>query len=304
MEIAASQKSSSSGFIKALLLNRKLVLGDVLLFTIIAISIGSISILNTPSGLLFWLMRGVQVLAFFGAGWLNTFLLNKRSGFFRPFSFELSLYSFFLAAIICVALLLFYWVTDSGNLRMACASPCAFLLPFTIQQAWYFFKNIPLEQPGVSPTLTAYFVKNITPNRPVVMQKPVAAGQIQDKPIPTEITVQIQIAKKTDSSEESLFSVTAPGDMPFSKLFNSFIREQNKNNPQNIECLNDFQQPFAWEFYTKNSNSVIIRRLEPQTSVYDNHLNESLLVIAKRVKPEEATPGKFIMYVSIPPELI
>lgn len=282
MEVAAPQKFSVNQFTKAILQHRKAICIYSFLFVMAAIAIGAISLVNAGSGFFFWLIRVFQLVAFLGLGWLNTFLLYKYLPVLNRFSFAGGLvYPLLLSLVIGIVLMLFNAFTKNTDVTIAYMGSCAFLLPFTIAQSWLFFKNIPKKV-----SISTYNAKIDNHQPPVAL--------------PRYRKVQISIAKKYADNSEEVFPVTVPEDMPFSRFFNGFILGQN-NNPQSaIEYMDEHEQPFGWEFYVQSNNRAVMQRIVPGLSLNQNKVKEYTGIIARRVKAEEAAPGKFIMYVSSP----
>ena len=183
--------------------------GYVLVFVLAALVLSTFSVFSDDADILFWMLKGIQLLAFIGLGMAHTRMVEKGLPFLDDkFQSRLS-FSGFLTGLICIVLLIWYALTNSSMLFMALASSCAFFIPYTIRQLWNVYKKTPETR---SKIWTGY---NDQFDAPDIVYL-------------SSIPVTFKLAVNYDDETTMSFSIKAPLHMEISKLFNLFILAAKK----------------------------------------------------------------------------
>ncbi len=247
-----------------LFLNWK-VIRYFLLFALIALPIGSLSIINYRSDTVFLAVRFIQLALFVFLGIVHSDLLDKRPLFPHHSIKEKFYFSFVLALIIYGALLLFYFIVNSDMHRMAVASSCAFLLPYIIVQAWNYFLLIP-------------------ENKSMVWNGYIHSEENLDVVYLNTILINISLTKKAGTKEVSSFLINTPLHLQLGKLFNSFLNIERKDGNVDIDCIGPDNKPYGWNFYTVSFGGIYKRILDPEKSLQNNgNIKKNTTILAKRV---------------------
>ncbi|MGI8952127.1 MAG: TssN family type VI secretion system protein [Chitinophagaceae bacterium] len=234
------------------------------LFIIAALFLSSISFYSINSSLGFW-FKILQIIAFFGAGFLHSLLLNKSLSSTDKKNISVKLFfSIQLTVIILAALVFLYLFINKILLSIAFASASAFLLPSIITQCFIFFTTIP------SKKFKLWYPKNIKEDKATV--------------IVNSIPLYFKLTKRYFDIEEISFFVTADGNKTLSSVFNEFIIEQNQNGIKNIECYDKKHNFYAWEFFIKTNELFGMKRLNPELNLRINKIKNDSIIIAKRIK--------------------
>ncbi|MEJ7737747.1 MAG: TssN family type VI secretion system protein [Chitinophagaceae bacterium] len=257
-----------SNFTRMLWENRKIAAVNTLFFLLLSLFVATVPV-TQGTGHISLGAKAFQVLAFFGLGLLSTSLLEKYQRLVnRDFSKEKWLYTLLLASLIFLILLLFYYAVNDNILVMAYASTSSFLLPLTIQQAWYFFKNIPEKQYKLW-----YYPSELT--------------EIQVPKFRNGIQVQFKLPRRYFDIEEALIEAKAPEPMILSKRFHLVVFEQNSEGETVIEYLDNNRKPFGWKFYLELYGGLFRKRLDPDLSFMQNNVPKNAIIVAKRERVNE-----------------
>jgi|GEM_PF-2065969 len=249
-------------FLQKLKQNRESITVYVGGFLLMTAVFGSLNIMRTNSG---DLLRFIQLLAFFGMGYIQTTFLQSENFSFlsRKYFFEHLLYVLFMSFCICVFLLVIYLVTNS-DVRAAFGSTFAFLFPFLIAVTWFFYKHIPkneqliwTESEAIPDELALYF-RN-------------------------KIPVRFHVSRSYFDMKEVQFPVTVSSWVKLGLLFQEFIAEQNKNEAALIEMRDENQNLYGWEFYAESLNGLISRQIDPRLNVRENKIFQHSIIVARRI---------------------
>ena len=234
--------------------------GSLLLIAVVS---GSLAIMRTniPDSL-----KMVQLMAFFGIGIFNANALQGESGSFlsRNYFFEYLLYTLFISGLICVFLSAIYFITNS-NMTMALSSTFAFLVPFLLLQAWFFYKHIPK-------------------NRKLVWTDSEMMPDELSLSFRNKIPICFQLSRKYFDMKEVQFPVTVSSWVKLGMLFHQFILEQNK--AWEIELKDEDENQFGWEFYAESMGGILSRQLNPKLNVRENKINQNETIVARRIRLE------------------
>jgi hypothetical protein len=185
------------------------------------------------------------------------------------FSVGAWLFTGFLSLVL--TLLVFYFFGKGQHLRIAVASFCAFLLPFTLAHAWHIFSGIP------APRYKLWFI-------PEVMYQ--WGGRMRQK-----IPVTVRLKRRYFDRREEVFTLTAPAMVKLGSVFHSLIAErQNEEGSQEegaepyIELNSKDHRPFGWEFYAARYGGLIKTRLDPERTLTENRIKSNHIVIVRRTQ--------------------
>jgi hypothetical protein len=254
---------STKTFYKKLRQNHYAVTNYIGAFLLISVVFGSLTIMRTDSN---DMLRLVQILVFFGMGFFNFFALQTESASFlsKNYFIEHLLYSLLIAIVISMFLAIVYFFTNS-DISMAFSSGCAFLVPFLLSQAWFFYKHIPknpqwiwIDSEAMPDELALYF-RN-------------------------KIPIRFQVSRKYFDMKEFQFPVMVSSWVKLGMLFHQFILEQNKEDASRIELKDEDQNRYAWEFYAESLGGLISRQLNPKLNVRENRIMQNSIIVARRVR--------------------
>jgi len=254
---------SIKSFYKKLRQNHRSVTNYAGAFVLISVVLGSLTIMRTDSN---DMLRLVQVLAFFGMGCFNFFALQTESASFlsRNYFVEPLLYSLLIAIVICMFLVIVYYFTNS-DISMAFSSGCAFLIPFLLSQAWFFYKHIPKNSQWVWTSSEA-------------MPDELALS------FRNKIPIRFQVSRKYFDMKEFQFPVMVSSWVKLGMLFHQFILEQNKDDAARIELKDEDQNRYGWEFYVESLGGFVSRQLNPKLNVRENRITQNSIIVARRVR--------------------
>jgi hypothetical protein len=223
------------------------------------IYLGMISFIGKSSGADFFL-KSLQAFAFLSAGIFHLYLLDKKISFQRLRYFgEGITFTILVGVTICLTLLFFYLFTDNSMATMAINSSMAFILPHACFHAWALYKNIPPKQ---YPLWTA----------------PLNSKDVNEVLMTEIVTFRFLISsKKSDEYEKTCFR-TVPGDWKLGRAFFAML-----NDGQEIECVDESGNLYAWEFHRLLFMGRIKKRLDPEESVTDNMISKKSKVHVTRV---------------------
>lgn len=211
-------------------------------------------------------LKLIQLLAFFGLGFFNANALQGEDGSFlsRNYFFEYLLYTLLISCFICLLLSAVYYITNS-NMRMALSSSFAFLVPFLLLQAWFFYKHIPKNAELI------WTDSETTPDQLSLSFR-------------NKIPVCFQLSRKYFDMQEIQFPVTVSSWVKLGILFHQFILEQSKDKAWEIELADDDGHEYGWEFYAESMGGFISRQLNPTLNVRENKINQNEAIVARRVR--------------------
>lgn len=116
----------------------------------------------------------------------------------------------------------------------------------------------------------------------------------QQVPEPTDnemaypLVISFEFKKKTDDDSYTIFRAKAPKDLEFGRLFYYFINDYNSRHPEgNIEFLSDKSLPYPWVFHFKRKWYSSARYLDPEDTVYHNHIKENSVIVCHRIITED-----------------
>ncbi len=233
---------------------------------VVSAVLGCLSIINYDSNTFYWGGKIIQLLAFAVVGILylrftkqhflisNTVFLRKKL-----------LSSLLLSSFIFITLLLLYVFLSHNMFIMALASSCAFLLPSIIFYAWLLFKSFSQHQYKVW-----YNFENIRDNRVTIFLN--------------SIPLNIKLTCKYFDVGEEIFIATLPGHVPFGKLFNQFL--VNQNSDDRIEFLDEKKNPYGWIFFVESIKGYGKRYIDPELTLRENKIKENTTIVATRVKKQ------------------
>ncbi len=254
---------SMRAFFKKLSQNHKTVtsyVGGILLMSMV---FGSLAIMRTNS---MDLLRMIQLLAFFGIGCFNTVSLQKEHSSFlsKNYFLEHLLYTILIGALICGLLAIVYYFTKSDPL-MAFSSGCAFLVPYLLSQAWFFYKHIPKNPDWV------WTSRETIPDELSLSFR-------------NKVPIRFQVSGKYFDMKEYQYQVTVSSWVKLGILFHQFLIEQNKEDAFRIELKDEDQQYYGWEFYEESMGGFISRQLNPRMNVRENRISQHSVIVARRVR--------------------
>ena len=167
-----------------------------------------------------------------------------------------------LALQIMVALGLYYLFTDH-SLRMAAASTCIFLLPFTIANAWAVFSEIP-------------------ERRYKYWSFPLQQPEKRTMPLVNRMPVRLRMKRRYADGTAEVFFTTVPVRIQLGLLFYYFLLD-NKDGPA-IEYRDETEQPYEWEFYVHSAAGIVKKHLDPGLTLSENAVGANATIIARRIK--------------------
>ena len=244
---------------------QKRISGYLVLFVLAAVVLGSFSVFSADADMMFWLIKVVQLLAFFCLGMAHTRMVEKGLPFLDD-NFQSRLYfSAFLTGFICFVLLVWYAFTNSSMLFMALASSCAFFIPYTIRQLWNVYKKIPESRSMVWHGFTDKL------DQPDIVYL-------------SSIPVTFKLAVSEEDDAAMSFSIKAPLHMELSKLFNLFVLAAEKNYDIHVDAADENKRFYGWQFFAEYLKGMLNIQLNPDISVGDNKdIKPDMVIYVKRV---------------------
>jgi hypothetical protein len=262
-----TQKHISPGhFTRSLLQNAKQSLLYLLVFMLLALALSCICLLPDSND---WFdgLKALQLSAFMAIGFIHTSQLYKRLSFLhRNFSGEGLWFTLLLLTLVLLSTTVLYMLVNPGLLPVSLACSGAFLFPFLMYRAWFFYSHIP---PGV------YTVWHLPEDDAVGYSTGSRNGQ----------PVRIKLARSYFEVKDELFQVTATPQTRLGRLLYNVVAEQSKM-PATIQLKDEDDKPFGWEFYAKGLLGLFKRRLNPEKSLLSNKVKKNTVVLVKRVRTE------------------
>jgi len=240
----------------------------IILFLVISIVLGCISLLATQANMPLGWLKLLQMICFCAAGILNV----KK---IRRFNFALKnsgngnlQFSILLFALIFLALLILYYVIYPEFMLMALGSASAFVLPFIISQSWTTLNAVSRIQ-----------YKIWTVPVPDTFEKTfIFFGGLP---------VKIIFSLEGDDRSKKLFKSNAPLDKSIGGFYNHFLLIQRNNNKQNIALKDENEKPFGWKFYKVDMWGLRKKQLDPEATFEEINLKSHSTILAKRVRLAE-----------------
>jgi hypothetical protein len=249
----------------SLLQNWKKAAAYAALFILPALALSGIVVAAVRFHFFSWPVAALQLLAFLGAGILNVYLLHNESRFFKPaFFLEGVWYSFLLATLMCVVLVLFYVVTQTRMETMAIAGCCMFLLPCIALQTWFAWQSISGKEYKVW-----YNPDELAPHL-------VAASN-------TRQAVRIKIAPDKLKKNKRITAMSAHAKLKLGRVFHHFLAEQNVNAETCIDAIDKNLHPFGWVFHEEMLGGLFRRHLDPYLSLQENNVKGNATIVVTRV---------------------
>jgi hypothetical protein len=208
--------------------------------------------------------KAALVFVFLIAGTIQIYLFERRFPFPEPASYLAKLFLAFLWSLM-VALVLFiiYLFVDRGMLAIACIAGSAFFLPSLISQTWTAWYQIPSKE------YKLWYPSEISDERVSIFLN--------------SIPIHLKLSTRSDGLVEEIFDVTAPGQTAFGRVFNQFLKQQDKGAQAPIEYA-DEKNFFGWEFFVEQFGGSIKRRIDPNLSSRENKIKDDSIITAKRYK--------------------
>lgn len=222
------------------------------------------------TGTAFTWLKLLQLVALLSLGLFHTLQLYKRLSFLhRNFSNEGLWYTLLLFIILLLAFTGFYWLTNASLLPMAIAGSSAFLFPFLIYRAWFYYSHIP------AAIYTAWYL----PESDTANYASTARNSL---------SLQIKLSRTYFDTDEALFTVATTPQTKLGRLFFNFIQDQHKQDATAIQLADEAGKPYAWEFYAIEWFGLLKRRMNPGASLVTNKIKKNSSIIVKRVKAATA----------------
>lgn len=204
-----------------------------------------------------------------GLGMLNTFCLYKflpwssRTSFWGPLLITLA-----VAALGSALLLLAFELSGMKHFHFILLSAVSwFVVPL-------FFINA-VEHYGIIPErqfkIWAY---------PVAEQ----VADPTDAEMASPLVISFEFRKRVNDPSITIFRAKAPKDITFGKLFYFFINDYNSRHPEGcIEFVSDGTLPHPWVFHFRKKWFSAARYLDPDETVYHNHVKENSVIVCQRI---------------------
>ncbi|PWT73448.1 MAG: hypothetical protein C5B59_13395 [Bacteroidetes bacterium] len=269
MKTLDQQVFSFSSFIDRLRKNRKLIKNYAAGFILVGVVFGSLTLMHTG---FYVLLRLIQLIAFAAMGWIHVRAIQNANFLTRDYYQEYLFSTILLALAIFLALEFIYLVTGTDSL-MALASACVFMLPFTLSQAWFFYKHIPKQESLV-------WNNSVTPPDPQTLL------------FRNIVEIRFQLALKYFDMQEMVFPVKVSSWIKLGALFNQFILDQTMDNKYQIELVDMNKNQYGWEFYAETMGGLISRQLDPELNTKENDIGPDEIIVARRVKMQQPLEQK------------
>ena len=106
-----------------------------------------------------------------------------------------------------------------------------------------------------------------------------------DEELKNPVVISFVFHKNEESADATTFRAKAPIGMELGRLFYFFINDYNSRHPQEpISFIDDDNKSSPWIFLKLKSSLFGLKRaVDPQESVYANHIRENDILICKRV---------------------
>ena len=103
------------------------------------------------------------------------------------------------------------------------------------------------------------------------------------------VVIAFEIAKKTDDYVKVNFRAKGPEAMLLGDLYYHFLNDYNElHSETTIDYANKNEEPQEWWFRAKPKWYQRQRVLDPELSIYDNHIKEDTIIICERIlRPDQ-----------------
>ena len=223
--------------------------------------LGSISFTNVNSAFGHYTVRALQVVMFFVFG--NMYISFRRSFLdLQPGKKSLNhILTFSISLFITLGTLYFFFRKDV--LIMAFSNCAAFVLPFFLKLCWIFFTRIPAKE------FKVWFPGEVIPGRATVSLD--------------SLLVRLKITQHVSDIDEKIYTVFIPPHIRLGDFFSSLLTERNKNVASSIEDKDAKGNKYAWEFFTSVFYGLLLRRLDPGSTMDENTLKKDAVLYIKRL---------------------
>ena len=173
------------------------------------------------------------------------------------------------AAIVgAVFLLLGFTLTGMKNFEILMLSSIVwFLVPFLFTKAVAFYALIPVRS----------FKSWSYP-----VDKPLTDPTDSEMAMP--MVISFEFRKKHSDDDDTIFRAKAPKDIQFGRLFYFFINDYNSRHPEGtIEVSSGQSGAYQWVFHFKPTWLAKTRYLDPDETVYHNHIKENSVIVCHRI---------------------
>jgi hypothetical protein len=213
----------------------------------------------------FFAIQGISLVL----GYLSCFLLKKN--FYGELSHEQFSNAMFVVANACLGMigftLLFNHFQPSGIAIYYSLSIVTFVVPQFLVISFEAYANIPQEIYKVW-----YFPDE---------EKEIDFDKIDTTKI---YMLEMEFSKSINDTRLVNSKAKAPLGMLFGDWFMSFIQNYNhKFDMEPIQYMDGSNMPHGWIFYVKPSFFAAPKYIDPDLTITENKINESKVIIAKRV---------------------
>jgi len=254
----ANQETHSSKMMKA---------KYFLLVLVLSVIIGSVAFLAPLLGLPLGWVKLIQMLLFFGGGFLH--FPNIKKYHFPKEATDTGLkHALQLSFLILIALVLLYYVIDPAFLLLSLGSASAFMLAHVISSTWFVFSGIGETDYGV-------------------WNKPIPDNREKTFIFFGGIPVKVIFSVEADDRRKKVFRSHAPLDKTIGDFFNHFVLIQRNNNKIEIDLLDEENLPFGWKFYKVDFGGFRKRQLDPELTIEESKLKNHTTIKVQRVRLSE-----------------
>ena len=232
---------------------------------------GFLGFLETPYYFFFLLQILILVL-----GVLHVIFFPKLLRWGKESSFFWSLIFTVIIGIVGAILLLFVFdfIGLSDHMYLFLSALALFLVPFLFVRAVLQYFRIP----EVVIKSWVYPVKEEIPDP-------------TDKELEAPVVIAFEFQKNKAVSGLTNFRAKAPRGMQFGTLFYFFINDYNARHPEEtIEYVDSATGPYEWIFFLKPGFFRGKVYIDPEKTIYNNHIKENCVIVCKRViDPDQLT---------------
>ena len=238
-----------------------------LLFLLLSVIIGSISFFAPWLGLPLGWVKLIQMLLFFGIGFLHFSNINKY--YFSEEVTDTGLkHALQLSFLILIALVILYYAIDPAFLLLSLGSASAFMLAHVISSTWFVFTDIGETDYGV-------------------WNKPIPGNREKTFIFFGGIPVKIVFSVQGDDKRKKVYRSHAPLDKTIGDFFNHFVLIQRNNNKIEIDLLDEENLPFGWKFYKVDFGGFRKRQLDPELTIEESKIKNHTTIKVQRVRLSE-----------------
>jgi hypothetical protein len=238
-----------------------------LLFLVLSVIIGSIPFFATELGLSLGWLKLIQMLLFFGIGFL--YVSNLKKYYVSKDVTDIGLkHAVQLSFLILIGLVILYYVIDPAFLMLALGSASAFMLAHVISSTWLAFTAIGETDYGV-------------------WNRPIPDNREKTFIFFGGIPVRIIFSVEGDDKRKKVFRSHAPLDKTIGDFFNHFVLIQRNNNKLEIDLLDEDQLPFGWKFYKVDFGGFRKVQLDPEATFEESKLKNHTTIKVQRVRLSE-----------------